>query len=210
MDLAEAINQILPQTQCTRCGYPACKPYAQAIASGSADINRCPPGGQKGIEALARLTGSVAKPLDPSCGQEQSLRYAWIVAEDCIGCTKCIIACPVDAILGGPQRLHAVIPERCTGCELCLPPCPVDCIELRPWESAREWTAADAAAAKTRFDSRGERLRRQEEEGLRYQLEKAEAKRQTDAASTPRARAIIDAAIARAKTRQARLSKPRA
>ena len=207
MDLAEAINQILPQTQCTRCGYPACKPYAQAIAHGLADINRCPPGGQKGIEALSQLTGQNAKPLDPNCGEEQSLRFAWVVAEDCIGCTKCIVACPVDAILGGPQRLHAVIAERCTGCELCLPPCPVDCIEMRPWQPERMWTAADAKEARIRFEHRTERIRRQEEEGLRYQLEKAHVKRQSDAASTPRARAIIDAAIARAKERQDRLNK---
>ena len=200
--LAEQINQILPQTQCTRCGYPACKAYAEAIAAGEADINRCPPGGSHGIEALAKLSGRSVKALDPNCGEEQSLRFASILEDDCIGCTKCILACPVDAILGGPQRLHVVITERCTGCELCLPPCPVDCITMQPWQVEKVWSKADADAARRRFENRSLRLQRRQQEGLRHQLEKAASKLASDAASTPRARAMIESAIARAKARQ--------
>ena len=129
-DLIEAIDQLLPQTQCGQCNYPGCRPYATAIAAGTADINQCPPGGMDGIRALAELLGREIKPLNPENGIEKPKVVALIVEEDCIGCTKCIQACPVDAIIGAPKRMHTVIADLCTGCELCLPPCPVDCIEL--------------------------------------------------------------------------------
>ena len=130
--MVERIDRVLPQTQCGQCGYPGCKPYAQAIASGEADINQCPPGGEAGVRALAELLGREPKPLNPENGAEKPALLARIVEPDCIGCTKCIQACPVDAIIGAPKRMHTVIPELCTGCELCLPPCPVDCIVLDP------------------------------------------------------------------------------
>jgi electron transport complex protein RnfB len=128
--LVDRIDGLLPQTQCRRCRYPACRPYAQAIARGEADINRCPPGGDAGIRALAKLLARPVLPLDPDCGVESPRVVALIREAECIGCTKCIQACPVDAIVGGPKLMHTVIAEHCTGCELCLPPCPVDCIDL--------------------------------------------------------------------------------
>jgi electron transport complex protein RnfB len=130
--LIAAIDRVLPQTQCGQCGYPGCRPYAAAIASGEADINQCPPGGTSGVRKLADLLGRTPKPLNPEHGIEKPAVVALIVEEDCIGCTKCIQACPVDAIVGAPKRMHTVIADLCTGCELCLPPCPVDCIVLIP------------------------------------------------------------------------------
>ena len=130
--LIAAIDRVLPQTQCGQCGYPGCRPYAAAIASGEADINQCPPGGTAGVRKLADLLGCTPKPLNPVHGIEKTAVVALIVEEDCIGCTKCIQACPVDAIVGAPKRMHTVIADLCTGCELCLPPCPVDCIVLIP------------------------------------------------------------------------------
>ena len=130
--IAEQINALLPQTQCGQCGYPGCKPYARAIAGGEADINQCPPGGEAGVRALADLLGREPKPVNPDNGIEKAPVVALIVEADCIGCTKCIQACPVDAIVGAPKRMHTVIADLCTGCELCLPPCPVDCIDLVP------------------------------------------------------------------------------
>jgi electron transport complex protein RnfB len=128
--LIDRIDALLPQTQCTRCGYPACKPYAEAIARNEAPINRCPPGGEDGIRALAALTGQPVQPLDPECGEETPPRIAIIDEDVCIGCTKCIQACPVDAVVGAAKLMHTVIPQLCTGCELCIPPCPVDCIDM--------------------------------------------------------------------------------
>ncbi len=128
--LADRIDALLPQTQCRRCLYDACRPYAEAIARGEAEINRCPPGGEPGIRALARLLGRAPIPLDPAHGTEGPRVVALIREAECIGCTKCIQACPVDAIVGGPKAMHTVLAELCTGCELCLPPCPVDCIDL--------------------------------------------------------------------------------
>ncbi|MBS0213181.1 MAG: RnfABCDGE type electron transport complex subunit B [Proteobacteria bacterium] len=130
--LIEAIDRLLPQTQCGQCGFGGCRPYATAIAEGRADINRCPPGGVAGIHALGELLDRPHLPLDPACGIEKPAAIALIVEDDCIGCTKCIQACPVDAIIGAPKRMHTVIAELCTGCELCVPPCPVDCIRLIP------------------------------------------------------------------------------
>ena len=130
--LVERIDRVLPQTQCGQCGYPGCRPYAQAIAAGAADIDQCPPGGEAGVRALAELLGREPKPVNPANGVQKPPVVALIVEADCIGCTKCIQACPVDAIVGGPKLMHTVIADLCTGCELCLPPCPVDCIELLP------------------------------------------------------------------------------
>jgi len=130
--VADAIEKLLPQTQCAQCGYPGCRPYAQAIAAGDADINQCPPGGTAAIRALADLLGREPKSLNPANGAASGPRLARIDESACIGCTLCIQACPVDAILGAGKRMHTVIAGECTGCELCLPPCPVDCIELIP------------------------------------------------------------------------------
>lgn len=128
--IVERINALLPQTQCGQCDYAGCRPYAEAIARGDADINQCPPGGAAGIRALATLLGREPKPLDPAHGAEKPAVVALIREAECIGCTKCIQACPVDAIVGGAKYMHTVLPDLCTGCELCIPPCPVDCIEL--------------------------------------------------------------------------------
>lgn len=126
--LADRIDAALPQTQCCRCGYPACRPYAEAIAHGEAAINRCPPGGMEGVRTLARITGRPVLSLDPACGIESAPRVALIDEDACIGCTKCIQACPVDAIVGASKLMHTIVANLCTGCELCIPPCPVDCI----------------------------------------------------------------------------------
>ncbi|TAN05457.1 MAG: RnfABCDGE type electron transport complex subunit B [Rhodanobacteraceae bacterium] len=136
--LADRIDALLPQTQCGRCGYPACRPYAVAIAHGEAAINRCPPGGMDGVRALARLTGLPVLPLDPECGIEAPPRVALIDEAVCIGCTKCIQACPVDAIVGANKLMHTVVADLCTGCELCIAPCPVDCIAMVPASDATQ------------------------------------------------------------------------
>lgn len=131
--VADQVDSLLPQTQCGQCGYAGCRPYAEAIAAGDADINQCPPGGEAGIQALAELLGVEPKPLNPENGAEKEAdTVAWIDEDVCIGCTKCIQACPVDAILGAPQLMHTVIRDQCTGCELCVEPCPVDCIHMLP------------------------------------------------------------------------------
>jgi len=129
--LAERIERLLPQTQCTQCGFAGCAPYAQALARGEADIDRCPPGGDAGARALAHLLRRPAKPYDRTRGTYAPDQIVVILEEDCIGCTKCIQACPVDAIIGAAKLMHTVIPELCTGCELCLPACPVDCMQIR-------------------------------------------------------------------------------
>jgi Na+-translocating ferredoxin:NAD+ oxidoreductase subunit B len=132
IDGVEHIDALLPQTQCTRCGYAGCSPYAAAIAAGEADINQCPPGGAATIAALARLLDRPAPALNPAYGVEAPPRLAWIDESRCIGCARCLAPCPVDAIVGAQKYMHTVLADRCTGCELCLPPCPVDCIEMRP------------------------------------------------------------------------------
>lgn len=131
--IVEQIDAVLPQTQCGQCGYAGCRPYAEAIAAGEADINLCPPGGQNGIAALAELLGRDPKPLDPTSGVEKPKMAAVIDEQSCIGCTLCIQACPVDAIIGAAKHMHTVIARECTGCELCLAPCPVDCIHMIPF-----------------------------------------------------------------------------
>jgi H+/Na+-translocating ferredoxin:NAD+ oxidoreductase subunit B len=131
--MVDKIDALLPQTQCGQCTFPGCRPYAQAIADGDVDINQCPPGGESTIIALADLLGLEAKPLNPENGSEEPLKTVAVIDEEtCIGCTLCIQACPVDAILGAAKQMHTVIAAECTGCDLCLPPCPVDCIEMVP------------------------------------------------------------------------------
>ncbi|MGH8508687.1 MAG: RnfABCDGE type electron transport complex subunit B [Gammaproteobacteria bacterium] len=158
-EIARKINALLPQTQCRRCGYAGCLPYAEAIARGDAGINQCPPGGSHTIERLAGLLGCRPMPLDPRYGPEQPFRTARVIEELCIGCTKCIQACPVDAILGAPKQLHTVFQDLCTGCELCLPPCPMDCIEMAP--AGLNWDRARADAARAHFEARNGRLARE-------------------------------------------------
>jgi len=131
-EVAARIDELLPQTQCTRCGYAGCRPYAAAIAAGEAQINQCAPGGSATIRALADLLGREFQPLNPANGVESPLRIAWIDESRCIGCARCLPPCPVDAIVGAAKLMHTVLAERCTGCELCVAPCPVDCIEMRP------------------------------------------------------------------------------
>jgi electron transport complex protein RnfB len=135
-DDVAAIDALLPQTQCTRCGFAGCRPYAQAIAAGQAAINRCPPGGTAGIAALARLLGRDELPPDPSCGSLDDPGIARIDADECIGCARCLPACPVDAIIGAHRLLHTVLTAACTGCELCIQACPVDCIRMQPRSAA--------------------------------------------------------------------------
>lgn len=191
--LAGAIDRVLPQTQCTKCGYAGCRPYAEAIASGETDINQCPPGGQTGIVKLAALLGRTPKPLDPKHGVEKLLCAALIDESLCIGCALCIEACPVDAIVGAPKQMHTVIVDQCTGCELCLPPCPVDCIAMVP-AADPDWTSARADAARGRFEARCSRLGREQAESAA--LARAEA-------SADAKRAAIAAAVERVKSKRA-------
>ncbi|TAK64926.1 electron transport complex subunit RsxB [Methylobacter sp.] len=170
--LIDQINALLPQTQCGQCSFQGCRPYAEAIASGIADINQCPPGGDEGIRDLAALLSVSPKPLNTKFGQHKPPSVAFIVEEDCIGCTKCIAACPVDAILGASKFMHTVIASECTGCELCIVPCPVDCIVMKPAppNNAEVSRRQKSAQAKRRYDARS--LRKEKEE-----TEKAERAR---------------------------------
>jgi electron transport complex protein RnfB len=163
-DVVARIDALLPQTQCTRCGYAGCKPYAAAIASGEAEINQCPPGGGATILALAAITGRPVQALNPVHGVETPPRVAWIDESRCIGCARCLAPCPVDAIIGAAKYMHTVLIERCTGCELCLPPCPVDCIELKPGPDP---AANQAALNLARFEAHGARLLNQAAERQR-------------------------------------------
>ena len=187
------IDAVLPQTQCTRCGYDGCAPYACAVASGEADINRGPPGGDAVVAALAALTGRPHKPIDPQCGVPGPLLVAVIDEADCIGCTLCIEACPVDAIVGAAKRMHAILPSLCSGCELCVAPCPVDCIAMVP--AQREWTRDDAREARLRHDARRARLARKERIASRKPVAASSEKDKRQAA--------IAAALARARARRA-------
>ncbi|NYT62240.1 RnfABCDGE type electron transport complex subunit B [Alcaligenaceae bacterium] len=154
--LIDRIDAVLPQTQCTKCGYDGCRPYAAAIATDHEAINRCPPGGQAGIQALAALLHTPELALDTRCGEHQPLMLAVIDETHCIGCTLCIQACPVDAIVGANKLMHTVIPDRCTGCDLCVAPCPVDCIAMVPAKT--EWTPDLAIVARQHHQQRQRRL----------------------------------------------------
>jgi len=200
--LAGNIDALLPQTQCTKCGYGGCLPYARAIAARVADINQCPPGGAAGVGKLAVLLGRDAKPLNPANGTEQRRAVARIDEARCIGCTLCIQACPVDAIVGAAKRMHTVIAELCTGCDLCVPPCPVDCIDMLPLPEAQApRTQVMADAARANFQFRNLRLKRDEAEHAERLARKAQEK---PGRPTPDAKkAAILAAIERAKARMA-------
>ena len=197
----DRIDALLPQTQCTQCGYPGCRPYAEAIAHGDADINQCPPGGQTGIDALVALLGRPTKSLNLENGVEQPRTLARIVEADCIGCTKCIQVCPVDAIVGAGKRMHTVIDDLCTGCELCVPACPVDCIELDPMP-VTQIDQAHADAARLNFQRREQRLQRQREERT-VQLAARKAALHKPVVTQNIDRNAVMAAIARAKTKRA-------
>ena len=196
--LAERIDALLPQTQCTKCGYPACKPYAEAIASGEAEINQCPPGGDAAIRGLAGLLGREVRPLNPRNGIEQPRRVAIIDEARCIGCTLCIRACPVDAIVGAAKLMHTVVTELCSGCDLCVAPCPVDCIEMLPAKEEDVWDAVRADAARERFERRSSRLERERRE----RTERLAARALRAKPDAEKKRAIIAAAIERARARR--------
>lgn len=213
-DLAQRIDAALPQTQCTRCGFPDCARYARAIAAGEADINQCPPGGAEGVIRLAAITARPAQPLNPAHGVEGPLTVALIDEDWCIGCTLCIKACPVDAIVGSNKLMHTVIEPHCTGCELCLPVCPVDCISLAVVSDARTgwnaWSEAQANSARERYQQRQRRLAH-EQQAHEARLEaKARMKltdlalhsQHTDPAVLDKKRAVIEAALARARERR--------
>jgi len=211
--LADRIEDLLPQTQCTKCGYAACRPYAEAIAGGAANYNQCPPGGAQGIARLAKLLGKPVIPLNPVNGVERPRPVAVIDESLCIGCTLCIQACPVDAIVGAAKQMHTVVPQLCTGCDLCVAPCPVDCIAMvdvsgdkTGWDA---WSQEEANAARERHRLRMLRLRREKEENEARLAAKAVAKlKAVEAESTltpeekaeqERKKAIIQAAMERAR-----------
>jgi electron transport complex protein RnfB len=213
-DLAARLLAVLPQTQCTRCGFPDCLAYAQAIAAGEAAINQCPPGGAEGIARLSDLTGHPVTPLNPDHGNEVPRTVAIIDEAWCIGCTLCMKACPTDAILGTNKMMHTVIEPYCTGCELCLPVCPVDCISLENvtgkatgWSA---WSQPKADLARDRYKLRSERMRRDGDLNAKKLINKAQAKladlaahsRITDPLVLDKKRAVIEAALARARARQ--------
>ncbi len=160
--LAAKIDALLPQTQCTKCGYQGCMPYAEAIAAEEAPINRCPPGGDIGIAKLAALLQVSVLPLDASCGTPQPHRVAFIDEAACIGCAKCLKPCPTDAIIGANKFMHTVLPQLCTACELCIPACPVDCISMI--DDARYPAMFDANMARDRYRFHNVRLARDIEE----------------------------------------------
>ncbi|MGF6275702.1 electron transport complex protein RnfB [Massilia sp. UYP11] len=215
--LADQLEDLLPQTQCTKCGYPACRPYAEAMARGEAGINQCPPGGMEGVRRLAAATGRTVIPINPANGVERPRPVAFIDESLCIGCTLCIQACPVDAILGAAKQMHTILPSLCTGCDLCVAPCPVDCIAMVPVTGERTgwdaWSQLEANAARDRHDFRMARLRREREENDARLAAKAVEKMRAvtaEATNTPeelaekeRKRAIIAAAMERARLKAA-------
>jgi electron transport complex protein RnfB len=205
--LADRIDALLPQTQCTRCGFQGCKPYAEALADGKAEINQCPPGGAAGIVKLAELLDTRPLPLNPANGVEKPLEVAVIDESLCIGCTLCIQACPVDAILGAAKLMHSVLPDWCTGCELCIAPCPVDCIAMVQVEPERAWLPADADLARRRYYARNERLageKREREQKLATQTSSSTPVEDPQAAdAAARKKAIIAAAMERARAQRA-------
>jgi|SRR5699024_19143 len=200
MTLADDIDSLLPQTQCQRCGYEGCRAYAEAVSAGEADINRCTPGGERTVERLAQVTGRPARPLAEDCQPAAVRRVAFIREDECIGCTRCIQACPVDAIIGAAKQMHTVLADQCTGCELCVPACPVDCIDMPPaaadtgqphWPPASDIDRDRAAAAREHFQARQMRLNRQGRSGRKRRISRAESaqKRETIAEAMARARA---------------------
>ncbi|MGN6581628.1 MAG: electron transport complex subunit RsxB [Bordetella sp.] len=202
-DLTDRIDALLPQTQCTKCGHEGCRPYAQAIAAGTEPINRCPPGGDEGIAALAAMLSVPVVPLDTTRGQHGPLLVAVIDEAHCIGCTLCIQACPVDAIVGANKRMHTVLPDLCTGCDLCVPPCPVDCIDMVP--AHRAWTPDDANSARQRHQARNARLSRLAADNAKLMADtmQTEATRATAAHDAERKRSAVESALARARARRA-------
>ena len=219
-ELIDAIDALLPQTQCTKCGYQGCRPYAEAIARGDADINQCPPGGIAVIQKLALLLGRAEKPLNPSNGIETPRTAALIDESRCIGCMLCIKACPVDAIVGTAKRMHTVLTESCTGCELCLPPCPVDCIDMVELDTlaqrgnrhaavlATQSVEDIAALARERFGFHQFRVAREQAERGRRLAKKARDKlahleTQPGSHDINRKRAAVQAAFERARARRA-------
>ena len=211
--LLECILDALPQTQCTRCGYPDCRAYAQALSQGQAQINQCPPGGQEGIARLAAITGLPELALNPDHGQEGPRAVAVIDEDWCIGCTLCQPVCPTDAIVGGHKLMHTVIEGHCTGCELCLPVCPVDCIRMEVVTETTGWQAWDevqAAQARSRYAAHQERQRRSEEKRAGEQQAKVQAKladlgahsQITHAAELERKKSVIQAALEQARNRR--------
>ncbi|MGK6307806.1 RnfABCDGE type electron transport complex subunit B [Variovorax sp. DT-64] len=204
--LARRILDALPQTQCTRCGYPDCAGYAEAIAAGEAGIHQCPPGGAEGVARLSRLTGRPVRPIDPQFGTEGARMMAVIDEAWCIGCTLCLDACPTDAILGIHKRMHTVIEAHCTGCELCIPVCPVDCISLdvaTPGKSGwQAWSQAQADEARRRYEAHRRRHGKEDELSTAAPL--------PEAAAPDRKRAIVEAALARARAAAASRTDPKA
>lgn len=212
--LAARVLAALPQTQCTRCGYPDCASYASAIATENAPINQCPPGGTQGIERLARLTSQPVIPLNPVNGTEGPRSVAVIDEAWCIGCTLCSKVCPTDAILGSNKRMHTVIEPYCTGCELCLPACPVDCIHFENVTGTQTgwgaWSAALAVEARDRYEFHIYKAKRNADENVKRLEEKAQTKladlashsKHTDPAMLDRKRAVIETALERAKARR--------
>ena len=212
--LAVRLHAALPQTQCTRCGYPDCEAYAPAMANGEAAHNQCPPGGAEGVRRLAAVLGRPELPLNPANGTEGPRTLAVIDEDWCIGCTLCVKACPTDAILGLNKQMHTVIEPFCTGCELCVPVCPVDCIALVDASGERTgwdaWSEADAGQALARYERRKVRLQREEDEHAQRLERKAQEKladlpahtHGAEGAEADRKRAIIEAALARARAQR--------
>jgi Na+-translocating ferredoxin:NAD+ oxidoreductase subunit B len=227
--LADRIEDLLPQTQCTKCGYDGCRPYAEAVADGAANYNQCPPGGAEGVARLAHLLGKPVIPINPDNGVERPRPVAFIDEQVCIGCTLCMQACPVDAIVGAPKQMHTIVKDLCTGCDLCVAPCPVDCIAMIPvtgeatgWDA---WTQQQADEARERHDRHQARLaaERDAAEARAAARRAASAAPATTAppvadATTPTAaaapvddaeakkKAIIQAALERARQKKAELA----
>jgi len=223
-ELADRLEDLLPQTQCTKCGFPDCRGYAEALASGETLPNRCPPGGIEGIERLSQILAPIYPQdafnlhptIDPECGAERPRPVAFIDPQKCIGCTLCIQACPVDAIVGASKQMHVVLTEWCTGCDLCIPPCPVDCISMIDVTENRTgwnaWSQELADISRARYHDREKRLDREQKDNDDRLAKKAATKLVAVNAENPssadelkeqeRKRAIIAAAIARAQQKK--------